>query len=80
MSPQYEHELPNGEVLHVIDVATAQEYLPELVASYKSGDGKPMVIGDETAPEAVVLPLKQWLQLLDLAEQAESSELVKISV
>jgi hypothetical protein len=38
------------------------------------------VIGDETAPEAVVLPLKQWLQLLDLAEQAESSELVKISV
>lgn len=72
MSPQYEHELPNGDRLHVIDIATAQEYLPRLVASYEAGNDKAMVIGDETKPTAVVLPVDQWLQLLDLAEAAES--------
>lgn len=72
MVPQYEHELPNGERLHVIDIATAQEYLPRLVASYDAGDDKAMVIGDETKPAAVVLPIDQWLRLLRLAETVES--------
>lgn len=73
MAPQYEHDLPNGDRLHVIDIATAQEYLPPLVAAFEAGThDEPLVIGDETKPMAVVLPIKQWLDLLDLAEQVEA--------
>jgi hypothetical protein len=71
MAAQYEHDLPNGERLHVVDVDTAKEFLADLVAAYDAGThSNPLVIGDETKPKAVVLPIDQWLDLLDLAEEA----------
>lgn len=73
MTPQYEHDLPNGERLHVIDVTTAQHYLPALVAAFEAGThDEPLVIGDETKPVAVVLPVNQWFRLLDLADEVDA--------
>lgn len=75
MSPEYEHILPNGETLVTVDIATAQEYLARLVAAFDAGtQDEPMIIGDDTKPMAVVLPIKQWLGLLDIAEEVAADE------
>lgn len=75
MPPQYEHQLPNGETLVTVDVATAQEYLARLVAAFNAGtQDEPLVIGDDTKAMAVVLPIGQWLRLLDLADEVAADK------
>lgn len=75
MAPQYEHKLPNGETLVTVDVATAQEYLARLVAAFNAGTHvEPLIIGDDTKPMAVLLPIGQWLQLLDIADEADADQ------
>lgn len=74
MSPQYSHQLPNGERLNVVDVESALKYLAVLIEKYDEGYDKPLIIGDATEPKAVVLPIAQWLDLLDIADEAHSDE------
>jgi hypothetical protein len=75
MTPQYEHELPNGEHLITVDVQTAREYLVQLVAAFDAGThDEPLIIGDERKPMAVVLPISQWFDLLDIADEVAADE------
>ncbi|QGN34193.1 hypothetical protein [Microlunatus sp. Gsoil 973] len=69
MVPQYEHDLPNGQRLISVDVQTAQEYLPQVVDSFKAGNNEPLIIGDESRPRAVVIPVDEWLDLHEIAGQ-----------
>jgi len=74
MSPQYSHELPNGEQLNVIDVESARKYLSVLIEKYEEGYDEPLIIGDAHAAKAVVLPIGQWLDLLDIADATDADE------
>lgn len=74
MSPQYSHQLPNGERLNVIDIESALKYLAALIEKYEEGYEEPLIIGDAEAAKAVVLPIGQWLDLLDVADQAAADE------
>jgi hypothetical protein len=74
MTPQYEHQLPNGRRLNVVDVESAQKHLVTLINRYDDGDDRPLIIGDENAPKAVVLPIDQWFDLLEIADQAAADE------
>lgn len=74
MTPQYEHQLPNGRRLNVIDVESAQKHLVTLIKKYDEGDDRPLIIGDENAPKAVVLPIAQWYDLLEIADEAAADE------
>lgn len=74
MSPQYEHQLPNGRRLNVVDIESAQKHLVTLINRYDAGDDRPLIIGDENGPKAVVLPIDQWFDLLEIADQAAADE------
>lgn len=74
MTPQYEHQLPNGRRLNVIDIESAQKHLGTLINKYDEGDDRPLIIGDENAPKAVVLPIGQWFDLLEIADEAAADE------
>lgn len=74
MAPQFDHVLPNGERLISVDVETAREYLSRVVASFEAGNNEPLIIGNEAKPQAVVLPIAQWLHLQEIADEASADQ------
>lgn len=81
MAPQYEQTLPNGETLITVDVETAREYLARVIAAFEAGSHEePLIIGDAQKAMAVVLPINQWFDLLDIADQVAADERTAQSV
>ncbi|SDS64062.1 hypothetical protein [Microlunatus soli] len=74
MAPEFEHQLPNGERLIVVDSDTAAEYLARVLQSFEDGNSEPLIVANDDKPQGVVIPFEQWLDYLDLAEEAAGEE------
>lgn len=74
MAPDFEYELPNGEKLIVVDSRTASEYLDRVLQSFDDGNPEPLIVANYDKPQGVVIPFNQWLEYLDLAEDAAGEE------
>lgn len=74
MAPDFEYRLPNGERLIVVDSATAAEYLARVLQSFEDGNPEPLIVANYDKPQGVLIPFEQWLEYLDLAEDAAGEE------
>lgn len=72
--PDFEYRLPNGERLVVVDSQTASEYLSRVLQSFDDGNPEPLIVANYDKPQGVVIPFDQWLEYLDLAEDAAGHE------
>lgn len=72
--PDFEYRLPNGERLVVVDSQTASEYLARVLQSFEDGNPEPLIVANYDKPQGVVIPFEQWLEYLDLADEAAGDE------
>jgi len=72
--PDFEWVLPNGERLMVVDAQMASEYLARVLQSFEDGNPEPLIVANYDKPQGVVIPFEQWLEYLDLAEDAAGHE------
>jgi hypothetical protein len=69
MAAQFDHELPDGTVLHAIDAETSQRYLQRMLWSFIEGSTNPLIVGNAERAQAVVLPPDAWVNDIALQDQ-----------
>lgn len=75
MASEEIHDVPGRGQVNVIDVDSASAALATMLQRFRSGDRDPLIFG-EGRPEGVVLAFEDWLELLDAAEDQETSQRV----
>ena len=73
MSTETPQDRPNGDLVNVIDTATAAHNLPRMLQRFRAGQTEPLIFGDDGQPEAVVVPFDRWELLEELAADAEQA-------
>ncbi|MGZ0149282.1 hypothetical protein ACXJJ3_19595 [Kribbella sp. WER1] len=73
MAPQWNHELPDGNHVIVIDTESAAGHLGTMLQRFRDGMTEPMVFSGTAEPEAVVISFAQWLECRELVETAAAA-------
>lgn len=60
--------------MDIVNLSTARTSLNRLVEGWRTGPGKPVLIGPYGAPEAVITPLGVWRRLVSLAAAGWDAE------
>jgi hypothetical protein len=71
MPPETPHDLPNGDRVLVIDTETAAYNLALMLRRFRNGQSEPLLFGDESRPDGVVISFDQWQQLVEDSAQAQ---------
>lgn len=66
---QFNHQLPDGSTLQVVDLETARQYLRRVVWAFMEGSPNQLIIGTADRAQAVVLSPDEWLHDVALQDQ-----------
>jgi hypothetical protein len=68
--PILKYNVPDPEQVFVTGAGTVAKHLPSVLRSFDEGFTDPVIIGQRGKPQGVVLAYAQWLEYVELAEDA----------